>query len=164
MQTPDAPAANDGAGEDGDNRRTHPPVSSPFVGKTLEDCADYLQQTEGGNTWNMDYFCVLFDGDVVENTMTLVHVSCHGPVQAFSCPTEECSKNLCTSLSAFEEKFNMHDDTAWTEDRRNGPEGKPYKYTTTYGWTIEADESFGTGRWYRVPWKAWKAWKEKKTW
>ncbi|KAK2597375.1 hypothetical protein QQS21_005999 [Conoideocrella luteorostrata] len=124
--------------EDGQERElpaegTHPPVAdsfaSPFVGKTLEECARYLGATPANKDWNRQYFCVLGEDDREQDEVMLVRSFDQGAVHAFPCKTEETANKMFTAFSDnFEEKLQMYQKIAKSQGKRDRSVGVPYEF------------------------------------
>ncbi|KAM4060733.1 hypothetical protein HRG_001727 [Hirsutella rhossiliensis] len=115
---------------------TRPPIAdsfaSPFLGKTLEDCAKYLRATPNNKDWDDEYFCVLGEEDVSEDTVTLVRSFDDGAVHAFPCSTGECARKMYTALGDnFEEKLQIYKDITDAEGDKDRSVGEPYEYDDT---------------------------------
>ncbi|KAI1656459.1 hypothetical protein F4813DRAFT_364405 [Daldinia decipiens] len=93
---------------------TRPPLDdsfvSPFLGKTVEDCARYLRGTPDKKDWNREHFCVLCDDDLLEDTVTLVRGFEHGAVHSFPCPVDEIWGKMMTMWNgrSFEEQLQTY--------------------------------------------------------
>lgn len=124
---------------EGDEKRdlapagTSPPIAdsfeSPFIGKSLEECAKYIQDTPDNKVWNHEYFCVLGDEDKADDTITLVRSFSNGAVHSFPCPTDETGLNMYTALSDnFEEKLQMYQKKTKSKGGNDRSVGVPYEY------------------------------------
>lgn len=112
---------------------TRPPITdsfaSPFLGRTVQDCAQYLRGTPNSKDWNKEYFCVLDDDDVDQDTIMVVRRLGGNDVHAFPCPVRETSRKIYTALSDnFEEKLLMYQRITKSEGNYDRSIGTPYEY------------------------------------
>ncbi|OTB14553.1 hypothetical protein K445DRAFT_12807 [Daldinia sp. EC12] len=71
---------------------------SPFVGKTLEDCAAYLSGTPEDIVWETKFFCALDKYSKEDDTVTLVRILLDDTLHAIPEKTSRVAGSLMTYL------------------------------------------------------------------
>ncbi|KAI8965379.1 hypothetical protein F5Y11DRAFT_312941 [Daldinia sp. FL1419] len=113
---------------------TRPPIPdsfvSPFIGKSLEECAEFLRRTPDKKDWNREHFCVLGDDDVRDDTVTLVRGLDNGRVHAYPETVELTGSSMFTMWTgnSFEEKLQMYQAGVEEHPEKDRSVGKAFEY------------------------------------
>lgn len=116
---------------------THAPIStgfrSPFVGKTLEECARWLQRGPDEVELNRQYFTALEEHSKEDDTVLLCRTvesdddSGNVILQYFPVPTGDAVAEMQTSLGTkFDEKLQNYQRQRMQDGQPDRSKGEPY--------------------------------------
>ncbi|KAF2202270.1 hypothetical protein GQ43DRAFT_430919 [Delitschia confertaspora ATCC 74209] len=114
---------------------TKPPIpdnfASPFAGKSVEECAKWLQHIPGDSAVNKEYFTVINEFSKEDDTVLVVQVNKNGEggeeieVEYFPQPTKNIMMEMWTNgRGKFEEKASNYQRARFDDgkpDRSKGP-------------------------------------------
>ncbi|EMR71282.1 hypothetical protein UCREL1_1676 [Eutypa lata UCREL1] len=107
--------------------------SSPFVGKTLEDCAKWLQEAPDDVALNREYFTAVDNSSREDDTIQICRVIGKGElgniqVECFPVPTAESTIQMSTSLGVkFDEALQRYQRNRMRDGKPDRSKGVPYK-------------------------------------
>ncbi|KAI8965111.1 hypothetical protein F5Y11DRAFT_313888 [Daldinia sp. FL1419] len=100
---------------------------SPFLGKTLEDCAAYLSGTPEDITWETEYFCALDEHSKEDDTMMMIRILPNGRLHAFPRETKMAVLSMMTFLvDDFEQRLGVYQRMCRRQGKPDRSVGVPW--------------------------------------